>query len=460
MRIWAQIFGMDLRALAAARIAIGLLLFADLLHRLRFADVFLTADGVVPRQLFLEAYANFSFPSVHVANDSYPYQIGLLCLQMAFAIALALGYRTQTCSVVSWYLLVSLHARAPMILNSGDSLLASLLFWGIFLPWGQLWSIDARNGAVGKMEGFKVCTAATVGWVMQMVCLYLFAALHKFHPYWIEERSAVYYALSLGPHATQAASWLLPYPGLLSLLSPLVLGLELSIALLLLAPWPKIRFAVIGIAALMHLGFGLFLEIGIFRYSPLIGLIALLPWQRRREPREVARVDFSAPFTLPLLCVALLMWAMNLELLGKGRPLFLPASLVRVAPLVVGYQHWGVFAGPGLESGGWFSIEIESRKGERYEAWLGDHPFSQERPLVISQTYPDDRWRKFMLNLPSLPPSSPSLKRFAEWSLQRWKERHPDSLAGSVKVWHVVEKAKLEGGYEEPTWKLLVELKP
>jgi len=117
----------DLRALAAFRIGLGALVIADLLLRSRSLTAFYTDYGVLPRRAFFSDYSgNYS---LHALSGE-PWAVGLLfALAGAFALALVVGYRTRLVTLVSWVLLVSLHARNPMVLNSGDTLLRMLLFW-------------------------------------------------------------------------------------------------------------------------------------------------------------------------------------------------------------------------------------------------------------------------------------------------------------------------------------------
>lgn len=463
MSMWSSIFGLDLRAMALARMAAGLVLMLDLILRCRTAAIFLCDQGVAPRQIFLDNYASLAIPSLHLANDTLIFELSLLLLQIAVAFCLAIGLHTRLASVLSWFLLLSLQQRNPLVLNSGDSLLTMLLFWGMFVPWGRYWSLDARRRQAGggdDEESSVVCTAGTVGWALQMVCLYLFAALHKLNPYWWSEGSAVFYALHLSHHATAAAGYLTPYPGLLRTLAPFVLCCEFAIALTLLAPFARLRLFVLTAAAVMHLLFGAFLAIGIFRYSPLIGLVGLLPLGRLHRSSIATKVQLTSFSSVVLLSVSLLIWAFNLESLGEGKSLFLPAAVTRMAPIVIGPQSWGVFAGPGLEQGGWFSVEVATAGGKTYDAWLGDKPFDRSRPPLVSATYPDDRFRKYMLNLASMPAGSPYPQRFAIWSRQQWNARHPDQPARAVKVWWVKERTLLSGEREVPSWNLLAEVGP
>ena len=425
--------------------------------RLPDLAAFYSESGVAPRRLLLERYASLPFPLPSVANDLWTYQLMLLLFTLLAGLALMVGFRTRVSAMVCWLLLLSLHQRNGLILNSGDTLLASLLFWGLFLPWGERWSVDEKRSG-SPMDGEPpqlVFSAATVGWCLQMSSVYLFAGLHKFHPYWITEGSALFYALSLGHHATSWADLLLAFPSLLPVLSRLVVGFELFLALGILLPWRRVRVAVLLLAVFMHLVFGLFLEIGIFRYTPLIGLMAL--W-RFSEGEASTRLNSKLAHwsSVPLLLVCLFTWMVNLESLGKGG--MLPPKLKAWAPVLTNFQSWGVFAGPGLERDGWFAIEVLARDGKSYDAWRGDQSFSQSRPTLVSDTYPNDRWRKWMLTLPTLPLNDPYRERFPQWCLEQWNLRHPSNPAVRIRVWNVVVLTSPGGLSSPPDWQLISEV--
>jgi len=117
----------DGRALGALRIALGLLLLADLVLRARFLGAFYTDAGVFPRALLVERYPTISTFSLHALSGGLWWQVALFVGAGLAALSLLVGYRTRLATVASLLLLVSLHARNPLVLNAGDSLLRRLL---------------------------------------------------------------------------------------------------------------------------------------------------------------------------------------------------------------------------------------------------------------------------------------------------------------------------------------------
>jgi hypothetical protein len=86
-----------------------------------------------------------STPSVHFLSGQPAFQGALFLLAAVAATAVALGYYTRLAMFLSWYLVISLHDGNPIILHNGDGVLRLLLFWGMFLPLGDHWSLDSAG---------------------------------------------------------------------------------------------------------------------------------------------------------------------------------------------------------------------------------------------------------------------------------------------------------------------------
>ena len=141
-------FGIDLRSLALFRVALGIFILADLAVRAADLAVFYTDSGVLPRGVLIDhfkSFWNFSVPlidfsynvSIHLASGNVWFQAALFLIAAFFAVMLIFGFHTRTAVCVSWFLLVSLQVRNPLVTQGGDVLFRMLLFWSMFLPLGQ-----------------------------------------------------------------------------------------------------------------------------------------------------------------------------------------------------------------------------------------------------------------------------------------------------------------------------------
>jgi hypothetical protein len=330
-------FGIDPRALAAFRIATGLLLFADLLLRARYLRAFYTDAGVLPRSVLAELYPGFARLSLHALSGSAAVQALLFAVAGAAALALAVGYRTRTATVVSWLLLVSLHARNPVVLNGGDSMLQRLLFWSMFLPLGARWSVDAVRadhgdddaapaaratdaGSEGRATdaapaareddtapaareddvagGRRVVGVATAALLVQVVTVYVVNAVFKLRGEAWPAGEAVRYVFSLEQFTVLLGDALAGSPELLTAITWTWLALLIS-SPLLLAFAGRLRTVHAALFAGMHLGMALTMRLGLF---PIISAVAFLPflppsvWDAaERQTRALGRRFDAAP---------------------------------------------------------------------------------------------------------------------------------------------------------------------
>lgn len=288
----------DARSLAAFRVCVGVRVAWNAWWSLfDFANVFLSSSGFVPASFvdsppwLLSCFFWFGLPGTRL----------LLLLTVCFALAFALGWKTRFSGWLTWFMLASLHFRNPLISQSGDALLRSLLFFANFLPLGRVYSVDAgikwfhreqrrpseQEGSASKQarpgstrrQSDLATIVAHYAFLGQLGCFLFFGGVAKLGlPQWSSECSGVSLLL-LGPYATFVGRiWeaLLPgwYSCLLSRLSPYC---DMLLALLLLVPLSRVRSAVavaIGVSALL---LGLCLRSETLWWSQLCGCLVLLP---------------------------------------------------------------------------------------------------------------------------------------------------------------------------------------
>ncbi|QUO49198.1 HTTM domain-containing protein [Halorubrum ruber] len=347
----------DLRALAAFRIGLGALVIADLLLRSRSLTAFYTDYGVLPRRAFFSDYSgNYS---LHALSGE-PWAVGLLfALAGAFALALVVGYRTRLVTLVSWVLLVSLHARNPMVLNSGDTLLRLLLFWSVFLPLGARWSLDAvrradrgagaasaADSAPGDTDGDPptpgpaggaVASVATMAVLLQILVMYLTNSVHKYASDVWMSGEAVAYVMQADQFTYLLGNYLAEFTGLLRMFTLLWVALLFaSPLLLLLTGIPRAALASMFVG--MHLGMAVTIRVGLF---PIVVVVGFLPFLQTPVwdalERGVDRLGWSA---------ALARWRDRFESLARTA-LSAGASLPRPAPS----ERIGDFRGSDLAAG-------------------------------------------------------------------------------------------------------------
>ena len=124
-----------------------------------------------------------------------------------------------------------------------------------------------------------MATWATVGALVQVVCIYWGTALAKTGAEWHAEGSAVYYALQFDQLALAPALWLRNYYDVTVWLTHLTLFWEGFGPFFLLCPvwFGPIRTLATLLFVGMHFGFSTFLLIGLFPWIDLASMVMLLP---------------------------------------------------------------------------------------------------------------------------------------------------------------------------------------
>ena len=428
-------FVLDLRALALLRIATAAMVLLDLAIRSTDLEAHYANMGVLPLPALLEhAWSPYQF-SLHAASGLWQAQAVLFAVAAGLAGALLVGYHTRLATVASWVLLVSLQNRNPLIGQGGDDVLRMLLFWGIFLPWGRVWSWDARaQPAPGRLDYFS---AATVAYIVQLALLYWCTALLKNGPEWTQTGTALYYAFSLDQLLLPGGRLLYPYPELLRGLTFATYYTELLLPFALFLPvgvagW---RLLVVGVLFGFHLGIGLTLYVGLFFLINMASVLGLLPsvaldWLARRGATPVARMRRWRPrlptWQLPwrlrlertrepsvgsqrLVCavretgvavvLAYVCW-WNLDDVAVLRP----AGRLMASPVRwFGYlfrvdQHWGMFAPTVFKDDGWYILEGTTANGRQLDLNRNGAPVRYAKPVAVVALFKNDRWRKYSEN--------------------------------------------------------------
>lgn len=410
---WATLqraFGAEVRSLAAARMALAAILLFDLAQRARFLEAWQTDAGPVPREAVLRVLGQEAWPlSLHLLGGGTGLATLLLAVHAAVAIALLAGYRTRAATALAFLLTVSLHHRNPAILQAGDVLLRMSLFWGLFLPWGDAWSLDARRRRGTAPRGTWIASAGTAAFLLQLAFVYWFSALLKVDRTWLADGSAVWMALNVDAWATGIGTWLrtLP-PGLLAGLTWLSLAIEAFGPFLIFLPASgRLRPAAFVLFAGFHLSLGAALTLGTFQWIPVAAWLAVLPgwcWDRlglRAAPEDAALRGARLPTALgatAALVLALVAW----QNLGTVEPAAgPPAPLLRAMRTLGLAQRWGMFAPHPGTGDGWIVARATWPDGRAGDLMRDGAPVTWEKPSRLSASLPNQHWRKYAIEWPT-----------------------------------------------------------
>ena len=262
----------DTRSLAAFRIALGLLIVADILLRSRNRTLFYTDEGVVPIELAIaaEPVAAYS-PYAFVGS---PGGVALLFgLTALVGVALAVGYYTRPVTVVALVLVVSLDARNPFVLSFADVLFATLLAFAVFLPLGERWSVDAV--ASDRPRRTSVASVASALVLTQLVVMYVVNGYHKTTSELWRSGEAAVLVLGIDEITFLFGDALRAAPELLQL-GGFVWLVMLCLAWLLLVLRDRPRHLFVAAFVIAHLSMAFTVRIGAFSYVCLAGLLLFL----------------------------------------------------------------------------------------------------------------------------------------------------------------------------------------
>ncbi|MEP1207848.1 MAG: HTTM domain-containing protein [Rhizobiaceae bacterium] len=289
------VFGADLRTLALFRVLLGFYLLLNVLLRARDLTAHYTDFGIMPRDVQIGLLAEGSW-SLHLFNGSFTAQFILFVLAALAAMGLMLGWRTRLMTLISWALLLSVQNRNTFILSGEDNLALLLNFWALFLPLGARYSIDFALDRSGGIRQNAFWSWATTALLLQGMSMYFFSALLKSDPIWIPGGTAVYYALNLDYMVTSLAVWFRQFEILLQGLTYYVWVLELVGPILIFTPifHKPVRAVIMALFITMHIGFWLFLEIGLFPLISIVMNLTFMPgwmWDMLSQRLERHRLD-------------------------------------------------------------------------------------------------------------------------------------------------------------------------
>ena len=491
----ARRLGVDLRALGALRVALGGLLLADLLLRARSAAFLYTDTGALPRAALSARYPLTSQLSLHTLFGGVWWTTLLFVAAGVAAVSLAAGYRTRAAAVCSWLLLVSLHARNPLVLNGGDSLLRRTLLWSLFLPLGA--GLSTRGGNVDGDEGDAAdgggdehgdggpstghCRhPAAAALLVQPVVVYVVNAAIKLRGDPWTDGTAVRLVFGMESLTVAFGQELAGYPGLLGVVATAWVVL-LCCAPLLLLTTGRARTAVTVTYAVAHLGMALTLGLGLF---PLISVAVLLPflpsgvWDgierrgrpvvsrlraagtamriggKRRGPASASVTDGPSSrvtrgasrriargarevgrIVAAALLVGVLVW--NAAALGH-------VAVPETVDVTPEETRWDMFAPSPPTEDVWYVAPATLGSGETVDAIRGGD-VRWTRPDGHLTSYPSARWRKYLEGV-RWSDDERLRRRFASALCARWNAAHdgPERME-DVTVYAIHEPTRLDG---------------
>ncbi|HEY3595271.1 MAG TPA: DCC1-like thiol-disulfide oxidoreductase family protein [Polyangiaceae bacterium] len=284
VRRWASV---DMRSLGALRIALGLLLMADLGERFCHAEAFYSNSGVLTNHFALFrpiAPHQFSlFLALSQVADVEVAFAGTLLVYFAFLV----GYRTRLFHALSFVLATSLHSRNLLAELPSDVPLHWLLLWTFLLPLGARFSVDAVRKSWGERREHSpedlqtrvtpprdFTSLAVLGLLLQLAGMHVATALAAQGDAW-QDGSALSFALQHPAWSTVLGRWVAAHASVQNLANG-YRALYFAAGALVLVPWAPVRKIAFASLLVLHLAGRALFDFGLYDWVLLVPALILM----------------------------------------------------------------------------------------------------------------------------------------------------------------------------------------
>lgn len=263
----------DYRSLALFRIVLGVALLHNLIFY-RFAGVgFFYGENTAVDYKLGDAYfgPGRSFFQYLSSETGFLFVLGLM---FVLTILFTIGYKTKVITPIIFFTYGSIFILNPYLAHGVEFMLEVALFWAIFLPLDQVWSVH-RTRSTGVITCHPLLSLCVL---IQLFFIYASSWIFKDGDIWKSGMvmQTVSYDLI---HARDLLIWLSDYPVVLKIMTYIGFYIEIciSIGLLLSARFSRIRIVTAIALVMLHTMMALLLHVGSFFPVGLAFAIILLP---------------------------------------------------------------------------------------------------------------------------------------------------------------------------------------
>ena len=422
---------LDRESLAAFRIAAGAILVADAILRTRDFWLFFSPTGIFPLTQ-LQTYLEPGCWSLNFLNENMWWQGTMLATEAIAGLSLMAGYFTSLSSVVAWIAWTSILRRTEPAANAGDFWMATLLFWGIFLPLGNAFSLDKQ---LHKRSGYAICGLAPAVFVAQVLVVYLYAGISKLNGDWLNG-SALGYILSVHDHGTWVGEILGSSKMTTNFFTLATLFLEIIGPLLYIFCGNRFIRRLIAFSFIFfHVGIWITLSVGLFAPIGISAWLALMPWgpsSLQSCPENFDQHKSSARLRqyvslIKNTTVAISFFIAGLSLFckatpNKGKRSYWISVAINAITLE---QSWGMFGDVGPQEQ-WVTGKATLEDDSVVDLLRKGRPFRDVRPQGGFSSLPNHRWHKIFWELPKAR-QAPLREAVAAGIVADWNRRKPTS---------------------------------
>ncbi len=436
------------------RIGIGLILLLDLYIRSLSIKAFFTNEGILPINILKQYNWSTYYFSFHTISGDLWWQVLVFVINTLCIVLLIIGYRTRVFTFICWAFLTSLQNRNPFILQGGDDLLRILLFWAIFLPWGERYSIQKKSNY--PTNYFSI---ANIGYILLVCSVFFFSALLKTSSEWRSEGTALYYTLSLDQIRLPLGTFIYQFPGLLKVLTFIVFYIELLAPILIILPYVSKKVRIIGIICYICLFIGIAntLYVGLFYIIGLVSLIGMFPsnwmdWFESKlyknkteiklpelENKKTFFIYNSFLFVKNYFIAGVILFCLMINLGSvRGFPYVLDQTLVNYGQVLRLEQNWGMFSPFILKDDGWFVYSGFDQNHHYIDIKHNTSSVSFKKPNPVVCEFESDRWRKFQENY-TFNNNNYMRPFYCKYLINKWNQDHSDNKISDLTIFFIKE---------------------
>lgn len=239
LRDWDRFFfePQTARVLGIYRIALGLITIYSFLLFAKDATAFFSDRGVLRVEAVEQVYTRQWHTLLAYIRSPFGVKC-MLALLFAAGVCFTIGFHTRISSIALFVLVTSFHERNNLVLNSGDTVLRTMLFLFMFAPAGIALSVDCLRRRLRSPDPAPSGPALVAPWAQRMMQLQV--ALIYFTTVYAKTRgelyhngSAMYYVFGIVDFSVHGIENLMNYPVLYSALTFGTLFAEIAISFLI-----------------------------------------------------------------------------------------------------------------------------------------------------------------------------------------------------------------------------------
>ncbi len=154
------------------------------------------------------------------------------------------------------------------------------------------------------------------------------------------------------------------------------------------------------------------------------------------RPIQVYPANYQNILALLFLAFVLI-WNLN----SISPEIFPIPKIVRATNLILRLdQKWSMFAPyPSVEDG-WYVIPGKLKNGKEIDLFKNGKPVIWDKPLLVSSTYPNERWRKYMMNIWSKRHAAHRLY-YGKYLCRDWNSKHQgQEQLDTFEIYFMLEK--------------------